>query len=89
MAAESGSSSDKSLEMRIAAIEDKLSRLGSPQGGGGASIPASAIPMIPQICTTCYHCYHCVIVIAVHQAASAQSAPGTQGGSQGFGNLGK
>jgi hypothetical protein len=88
MATESGSSSEKSLEMRLAAIEDKLSRLTASQGGMGTAVTGSAAPMIPQVCTTCHVCIS-VIYIPIHIAQQAASGQSTQGGSQGFGNLGQ
>lgn len=91
---------EKSLELRIAAIEDKLSHSGVSQeelrayqkvaslAGGGASTELS-----PQLCSNCFHCVISIpvsIPIHVHTGiAIAQQAEAQRSNPTGFEKLGQ
>jgi hypothetical protein len=88
---------EKSLELRIAAIEDKLSRLvqraqSSPASGSMASGMVSTA-LSPQLCSFCYHCVISISIpvsIPVHTTGIAQQTTASQpAASSGFGKLGQ
>jgi len=86
--------SGPTLEMRLAAIEDKLSKMSVSQADVQAfqkvgSLAAPSTSLIPTVCTTCFHCVVSVPVhVPVHTGIFQQSQLQETGGS-GFEKLGK
>jgi hypothetical protein len=75
------------LEIRIAAIEDKLSKMGVTQADIQAfqKVSSLAAPALsPTVCTTCFHCVVSIPVsvpVHVHTGIAQQSQPQQAGGS--------
>jgi len=92
---------EKSLELRLAAIEDKLSRLGLGAGDISASSRATSLPsggvstaLSPQLCSFCFTCVISIPVsvpvhthtgIAIAAQQTAQAQPGTASGFEKLG----
>lgn len=78
----------KTLEMRIAELENKLAGMSAH----GAAPQISTIPQLCSYCSYCYYCSSCVVERTVARAIAAQQAQ-VSGGHMapfagGFGGLG-
>jgi hypothetical protein len=83
----------KTLEMRVAELEDKLSKLQSGAGAQPAAISAGCI-----LCYSCYYCYNCYLCRCATECTGCGTPCGgpcvvvqqaTAESSGGFGKLGK
>jgi hypothetical protein len=78
----------KTLEMRIAELENKLAGVTAP----GAVPQLSTIPQLCSFCSYCYYCSSCVVERTVARAIAAQQAQLSAGPvspfAGGFGGLG-
>lgn len=78
----------KTLEMRIAELENKLAGMTGPV----AAPQLSTIPQLCSYCSYCYYCSSCVVERTVARAIAAQQAQVSGGPvapfAGGFGGLG-
>jgi hypothetical protein len=95
--AERGNPEEKSLEMRLAAIEDKLSRMGASREEMTAHqraslVGAASTALSPQLCSFCYHCVISIpvsIPVHTHVVAEAAQQSATKQGGTDFEKLGR